>query len=185
MTEDGLSRRRFLRAGAPVAVAVSGVLAGCPDPGETVFDAVDGGDGDGPGSGTGPERRNDVVFTAEPEYEGWFDDVSNYDAGTVVYTRETGTVSVTVGATGNGGDRAFRYPAIAVAVGTTVRWKWRGDGGEHNVVATEGEFDSGAPTADPETTFSRRFRSTGTYRYVCETHRDAGMKGAVTVYEAG
>lgn len=78
---------------------------------------------------------------------------------------------------------AFRPPGIQVPPGTTVTWTWSPHPGEHNVVALDGTFDSGAPTAADDATFSHTFDEPGTYPYVCQSHRDAGMKGAVVVRE--
>jgi len=173
-------RRRHVVRAAP-AVAVSGVLAGCPSPGQTILDGLPDGDGGNGGSG---EDDSEPVLTAEPEYGGWFADVDNYNSGTAVYKRDTESATVTVGAPGNGGRFAFDHPAVAVSPETTVRWVWSGEGGEHNVVAVDGVFDSGAPTDESGNVFAHRFDDAGTYRYYCEPHEDVGMKGAVTVYKA-
>lgn len=79
--------------------------------------------------------------------------------------------------------KAFAPPAIMVTPGTAVTWKWVGEGGEHNVVATDGTFDSGEPVAEGGN-FQHTFENEGTYRYVCEPHAEEGMKGVVVVKSA-
>lgn len=175
------TRRRYLRrTAAALSLAASATLAGCPQPGQTVFDTL--GEDDG-GSGDGGEPEDPPPVTREPDYQNWFGDVGNYQTGTAVYKASRETVTVTVGASGNGGDLAFAEPAIAVGLDTTVEWEWSGEGGPHNVVHVDGAFDSGPPETNRSSPFRHRFTETGTYRYRCETHADSGMKGAVTVYD--
>jgi halocyanin-like protein len=118
---------------------------------------------------------------ADPDYEGWFDGVGNYDGETVDRTGED-SVEITVGAEGNGGAFAFDPPAVRVEPGTEVVWTWTGEGGGHNVVSDgDGPLDSGDPVSSAETTYSHTFEETGIYRYVCTPHASLGMKGAVVV----
>ncbi|MFB6074418.1 MAG: halocyanin domain-containing protein [Haloarculaceae archaeon] len=130
-----------------------------------------GGGGGGSQGPTGPP--------SPPDYGGWFDDVSNFDG--TVSRLDQDTVTVTVGAQGNGGNLAFGPPAIRVSPGTTVRWEWSGNGGAHNVVADDGSFQSGSPVAEAGTTFEHTFEETGIYKYYCQPHKPLGMKGAVVV----
>ena len=88
-----------------------------------------------------------------------------------------GSVTVQVGASGNGGNFAFAPPAIRVASGTTVTWEWTGEGGAYNVVAEGGAFDSGEAQSGSGVTFE----GTGTFLYQCEPHGSLGMKGAMVV----
>ena len=113
------------------------------------------------------------------EFDGWFDNVSNYEG----VVDETGQeeVSVTVGAPGNDGNFAFDPAAIRVSTGTTVVWEWEDTGGSHNVVANDGSFRSGDPVSGAETTFAYTFEESGTYEYYCSPHKNLGMKGAVVV----
>lgn len=133
-----------------------------------------------PGEGTttqqAPEERE------VPDFDGYLDEVSNFD-GTVVDERGSETVTVDVGAPGNGGNFAFGPAAVHVDAGTTVRWEWTGRGNQHNVVALEGGFDSGDPIAEAETTFTHTFEDDGIYRYLCEPHEQLQMKGAIVVGE--
>lgn len=142
---------------------VGGLLAGCR-----------GGDGNGDGDGNGRP-----LLDTEPNYRGWFDDVSNYE-GTLDY-RDASDVTVDVGVEGGIGYFKFGPPAIAVSSGTDVVWEWTGRGGAHNVVAEHGRFDSGDPVDDEDETFTYTFESPGVYRYLCEPHESQAMLGAVFV----
>jgi halocyanin-like protein len=113
-----------------------------------------------------------------PDYGGWFDGVDNYD-GTVDRTGQE-TVTITVGAAGNGGNYAFGPAAVRVDPGTEVVWKWSGKGSVHNVVAADGSFESEL-TDEAGHTFTQVFEATGVVKYACAPHQAMGMKGAVVV----
>lgn len=66
---------------------------------------------------------------------------------------------------------------------TNVHWDWTGHGGQHNVVALNGTFDSGNTNAQAGTGYHYIFDEPGEYPYVSEPHRDDGMKGAILVKE--
>ena len=119
---------------------------------------------------------------AEPNYEGWFDDVANYDG--TVDERGSDGVSVTVGAQNGDGPYGFGPAAVRVSPGTTVAWEWNGNGGSHNVVGTDGTFESEL-VADAGHTFSHTFEVPGVYTYYCQPHRALGMKGAIVVGDVG
>ncbi|WP_123538377.1 halocyanin domain-containing protein [Halosimplex salinum] len=155
----GIDRRKFLRAtGGTVA---GGVLAGCPD-----------------GNGTETDRDRPYL-DAEPNYRGWFDNVSNYE-GTRDYRGES-SVTIQVGVEGGIGYFKYGPPAIAVSAGTEVVWEWTGRGGAHNVVAEQGRFDSGDPVDADDETFTHTFDDPAIYRYLCEPHLSQNMLGAVFV----
>jgi halocyanin-like protein len=107
-------------------------------------------------------------------------DTTNYD-GTVADRTDRAEVTVRVGAEGNGGGFAFAPPAVRVDPGTTIVWEWTGSGGLHNVVAEDGDFDSGSPVSGDTETFSYTVSGTGTWLYYCNPHRALGMKGAIVV----
>ena len=153
-------RRAFLRATG--ALAFAGPLAGCASDGNGGGD--DGGDADG-GGGTG-------------SVDDWLSDTGNYDS--VEDLTGESAVTVEVGARGNNGPNAFAPAAISIASGTTVTWEWVN--GYHNVVAVDGQFDSGDP--EQSATFRHAFESPGTFLYYCDPHRSIGMKGAVVVAES-
>ena len=152
-TTPSCGRRRFLRTAGGLAVA--GMLAGCTD-GRA-----------GGGSGTNGEG-------GETSVDDWLAETDNYDA--VADRTGEGAVTVAVGPGGN--EFVFEPPAIRVDPGTTVTWQWVGSG-HHNVVATDGAFDSGDPEAGG--TFEHTFGTAGTALYYCEPHESMGMKGAVVV----
>ena len=118
--------------------------------------------------------------TAAAQYDGWLDDVSNYD-GTHDY-RGQDEVTVQVGAGENG--LRFGPAAILVDPGATVVWEWTGQGGGHNVVANDGTFDSGSAVSEEGTTFEHTFDDAGdgdVFNYACGPHQAVGMKGSVAV----
>lgn len=146
-------RRRVLKATG--AIAAAGVLAGCAGLGN-----------DGP-SGTGDGNPDSV--------DEWLSNTGNYES--IEDFRTEDSVTVKVGAQGNNGANAFEPAAIRITPGTTVVWDWVS--GYHNVVATDGTFDSGS--AEEDGSFERTFEATGTFYYYCAPHRSIGMKGAVVV----
>jgi len=178
-------RRRFLRLGS---IAALGLVAGCST--ESTTDTPDqesdgDGDGDSDGGATPTATLTATPSTGGEEFDfgGWLSDTSNYD-GTTVDMRGNGSVSIDVGASANDGAFGFAPPAVWVELGTEVSWEWTGNGGSHNVVAQSGgEFRSGDPTGEAETTFSQTFDDTGIVTYYCDPHQEMGMKGAVVVGE--
>ncbi|GAB7008817.1 halocyanin domain-containing protein [Halorubrum trueperi] len=115
------------------------------------------------------------------QYDGWLDDVDNYD-GTHDYTGQD-EVTVEVGAVDG---LKFGPAAILIDPGTTVVWEWTGEGGGHNVVATDETFDSGDPVEEAGTTFEYTFEDVvegDTFNYSCTPHEAAGMKGSIAIGE--
>jgi len=180
-----MDRRSLLSTtGRVAAVGTLAALAGCSG----LFGTADDASNDStttlspapvsttPESG-GPDAPTP---TAVPrDYDGWLDGVTNYDGRPVDLTNWE-TVTVRVGAEGNGGYFAFDPPAIVVAPGTTVRWKWTGEGGAHTVHADDGSFSTDA-TAESDEFFPYEFTEPGVYRYYCQPHRELDMKGIVEV----
>ncbi|WP_435116493.1 halocyanin domain-containing protein [Halolamina sp. C58] len=115
---------------------------------------------------------------SEPNYDGWFDGVSNYDE--TVDERGSSEVTVDVGVDNGGQPYGFGPAAVRVDPGTTVVWEWTGRGGSHNVVAEDGSFESDLSSEEGHT-FSHTFEEEGVYRYVCTPHQSLGMKGAIVV----
>jgi halocyanin-like protein len=159
------TRRKLLTTLGATAVAT---VAGCSEDGP-----VDGGNDTNGGNGN---TTNTDYIDEEPDYGGWFDDVSNYE-GTVDMTGES-EVTVMNG-TGDIGQQ-FDPPAIAVDAGTTVVWEWTGQGGSHNVVGENADFESEL-TSEEGFTFEQTFEESGVTKYFCRPHRAGGMKGAVYV----
>ncbi len=188
MTDNNrLDRRKFVQLTG--ATAATAFIAGCAGgDGNGVNPSEDGnGDGgngdDGNGDGGNGDDGNggngnggDGEFLAEePDYEGFFDGVENYE-GTADMTGQD-SVSVSVGA---GGGLMFEPPAVAVSPGTTVTWEWTGEGGAHNVAAEDGAFESDTVEEEGHT-FEHTFEEEGVFTYVCTPHEALGMKGAIVV----
>lgn len=154
------TRRSLLRLGAgAVSTGALTVLAGCngdPDDGE-----------------------DSQYVPQEPNYQGWFENVSIYKG--TVEARGQDEFRITVGARGANGYYYYGPPAVAVSPGTTLTWEWNGRGGTHNVVSTSGAFTSGQLVDDKGHTFTRELQNPGVYRYFCSPHQSLGMKGAVFV----
>jgi|APHM01.1.fsa_nt_gi halocyanin domain len=150
----GVSRRGFLQAaaGGTAVAAASAAAVGQ----ET--------------TASGGEER--------PDFGGYLDDVDNF-SGVVDRTGQS-EVTVEVGAQGNGGAFAFAPAAVHVDPGTTVVWEWTGEGGQHNVVSEDDEFESELQ-GESGATFEYTFESDGIYNYYCSPHKALGMKGSVVV----
>jgi halocyanin-like protein len=121
-------------------------------------------------------------------YGGWLTgdsaggSVDNFD-GSVADETGSSSVTVEVGAEGNGGPYAFAPPALKVSTGTTVTFDWVSDG--HNVLV-ESQPD-GASWAGVESlensgySHEHTFDTPGVYTYYCDPHLPVGMKGVVEV----
>lgn len=158
--EMATTRRDFLTAVGLLTVMGSAGLAGCTTRANE-------------GQSNGPRLPN------EPNYKGYLDGTDNYD-----YThdrRGNDAITIEVGSKANMGDYGFSPAAVAISPRTTVTWKWTGRGGDHNVVATQGTFDSGEPVSDADARFEYTFDRPGTYTYVCEPHEGMDMKGVIFV----
>jgi plastocyanin len=70
----------------------------------------------------------------------------------------------------------FRPRTLTIQTGTRVRWT-NASGVHHTTTSDTGVWDSGH--MPPGDTFSRRFRSEGTFRYHCTIH--ASMRGTIVV----
>jgi halocyanin-like protein len=113
-----------------------------------------------------------------PGLAAWFEDVDNFDG--LVDARGESEVAVAVGSPGNGGAFGFGPAAIRIDPGTTVVWEWTGEGGMHNVAATDDAYESDL-VDDASATFEHSFDREGVSTYVCTPHEAMGMKGAVVV----
>ena len=153
-----MNRRDFLRTAAAGAGG-SAAAAGAAAP------AAAQEDGEGGGGG------------GEPDFGGWFGDVSNFDG--VEDMRGTDQVTVEVGVEANGGPYGYAPAAVHVDPGTTIQFEWTGNQ-EHNVVHQDGDFESDLYTA-PGVNYEYTFDDDGIYNYYCTPHRGLGMKGSVVV----
>lgn len=156
MPDKDLTRRSLLRGAGGVLIAG---LAGCEDNGS---------------NGEVPSRIDDHLSGVTSNYDGSITDRTDQDE-----------VVVDVGASGNGGNRAFAPPALRITTGTTVRFEWNTRSAPHNVVSTA-DSDFAIDSGDPAITrvpFPRTFETAGIALYVCEQHEEAGMVGAIQVVE--
>ncbi|QIO21281.1 halocyanin domain-containing protein [Haloarcula sp. JP-L23] len=166
--------RRTVLAGTFGTLAA---LAGCQGLGGTETTPTDAATDASTRTPTG--TPTETSSGSDVDYGGWFSDTDNFDGTTDL--RGESSVTVAVGAEGNGGAFAFDPPAIHVDPGTTVVWEWTGNGGSHNVVAEDGSFESGDPVGEASAAYERSFDSEGIHLYFCNPHRSLGMKGAVVV----
>ena len=130
-----------------------------------------GGDGNGE-----PTPSPDDDGNGADDWESFMDDANGYDGSVEDLTGQT-EVDVIVG---SGDGLAYDPAAIEISTGTTVTWEWTGDGGQHDVAATDGEFQSDL-TDEAGFTFSHDFEEEGVYTYYCTPHQGIGMKGVVIV----
>ncbi|USZ67233.1 halocyanin domain-containing protein [Halorussus salilacus] len=177
MRRNALDRRTVLKM---TAAGVAGVtLAGCSSDGGSGGSEESGSDESGGDEESGGDTEESGGDSGGSEdFGGWLDGVENYDG--VVDETGSDEVSVAVGAQGNGGGFAFDPAAVRVDSGTTVVWEWTGDGGQHNVAHTDGEFES-ETVSEKGHTFEHTFEESGTFEYSCVPHETMGMKGAIVV----
>ncbi|MFC7028272.1 halocyanin domain-containing protein [Halomicroarcula sp. GCM10025324] len=167
------TRRQVLQG---VLVGTVAGLAGCS--------------GDGGGDGGDDEVSADdypVIdrWLTETELGGAAD---NYD-GSFADERGADTVTVDVGAEGNGGAFAFGPAAAVVSAGTTVEFRWTGGGNPHNVEAlpeeqlgeSDYEFSSGEAEGGSGVKYTVTLDEPGIVLYHCEPHFSLGMKGGIAV----
>ncbi|MFC6756786.1 MULTISPECIES: halocyanin domain-containing protein [Haloarcula] len=156
------NRREFL-----LGTALTGITAtaGCLSAGTTSED--------GETPTPTPEK------TPPENLDTWLEDANGYDGDTRRYgPAEQPTIYV-----GEETDAGFAFSptVIEISPNTTVEWDWTGHGGQHNVVALDGTFDSGNSNAQAGTVYEYFFEETGEYAFVSE--HDDGMRGAVIVTE--
>ena len=124
---------------------------------------------------------------AVPDYGDWFTGDAK-GAATSSFTgtadeRGSDSVTIQVGASGNGGSFAYAPTAVWVDPGTTVTFEWVSD--THNVVVEDQPDGAGwsghQPVENTGFSFEHTFDSGGIYTYYCEPHLGLGMKGAIAV----
>lgn len=180
---DETRTRRSLLLGAGTLALAS--LAGCGSPstdGTTTPPPASDAPTTSRATTTDPATTTTPLPTVTPERKpdlgGYLDGAINYDGDVVDFRGESAvTIEVGVGRL----DWGFGPAAVWVDTGTTVTWRWTGNGGDHNVVAQDGTFDSGEAVGTAGETFEYQFTENGQYRYLCEPHEAQGMKGVVVV----
>ncbi|WP_424008254.1 halocyanin domain-containing protein [Haloferax denitrificans] len=129
-------------------------------------------------AGTAAAQEGGGGAQVQPDFGGYLDGID----GGYEDLRGQSEVTIEVGASGNGGSLAFAPAGIWIDPGTTVTWEWTGEGGGHNVVASEGaSLDSGAAVSEAGSTYEYTFESGGITKYHCVPHEALGMLGAVAV----
>ena len=76
-------------------------------------------------------------------------------------------------------DDLFSPKSTTIAKNTLVTWRWSGDN-PHNVIS-RGTKRFKSSKLKTSGVHRYRFTKTGTYRYVCTIHEDAGMTGRIIV----
>lgn len=165
--DSAMNRRSVIKATG--VIMGSAVLAGCSSENQA-------GQSDNAGTGEAQETTADVSFP--DDFGGWMDNVGNYDTVTNMTGEDEITIDVAI--EGNEGHYAFGPAAVGISANTTVTWKWTGEGGSHNVLASDGSFESELIGKEGHT-FERTFDSSGNYKYKCDPHETFGMKGVVVV----
>lgn len=89
-------------------------------------------------------------------------------------------VVVEVGA-GNG--LTYTPAAVRVDPGTTIRWKWTGNGGLHDVAFVNTDVSTSL-RGEQGAKYTYTFAEPGEYRYECTPHAPVGMRGVVIVEES-
>ena len=129
------------------------------------------------GAVAAPASAQSEGADVRPDFGTWLDGVD----GGLRDARGQDEVVVQVGASGNGADYAFAPAGLWVDPGTTVRWRWTGNGGSHNVHAQRGADFESETTMEAGHTFEHTFESGGITTYQCDPHAQIGMKGAIAV----
>ena len=85
-----------------------------------------------------------------------------------------------------GAGDGLRYAPAAIRVdpGTTVRWRWTGQGGLHDVAFLNADVSTSL-RGEAGAEFRHTFDAPGAYTYECTPHSGVGMRGAVIVVENG
>lgn len=171
-----MDRRKFVKmAGIAAAAGATGCVGGGGngngdgDGGNGDGGNGDGGNGDG-GNGDGGNGGGDTTAGQDGEAT----DMTGQDEVTI----DTGA-----------GPQGFKFdPAdVIIDAGTTVRWVWTGEGGQHNVVEADGEDPLDDPAFESELVgdegheYSYTFEESGSFDYVCSVHINQGMIGNVQV----
>ena len=147
------TRRMYLRS---VSLVTAAGLAGCFGRGKG------GGNGDGDGTGgdnPDAEDHHQIIYKWLMETEvGGADD--SY-GGKLYDWRDRDAMTISVGASGNGGNFAYAPSAVVISTGTDVEWPWTGDGGAHNVAARPGE-QLGTSISRSDRATPRRAAASGT-----------------------
>ncbi|WP_263790019.1 halocyanin domain-containing protein [Salinibacter sp.] len=137
-------------------------------------------DGSNPTSGDGDDRDGTLEgLSLTGETKQWLRGARGVD--TVEDRTGQGEVVIEVGAAGG---MQYSPAAVRIDPGTTVRWRWTGKGGLHDVAFTNAEISTSLK-GEEGATFVHTFTEPGEYRYECTPHSGIGMRGTVIVAENG
>lgn len=170
------------------ATARSGAAAGPSRPDPLTRRAVLAGGATTLAAGaTGTAAAQQSGPSQVPDFDGWFTGDGKGGAtptyAGAVDRRGQDSVTVDVGASGNGGSFAFAPTAVWVDPGTTITFEWSSN--THNVVVEsqpDGAGWSGHENVeDSGFSFSHTFETGGVYTYYCNPHLGMGMKGGIAV----
>lgn len=164
------TRRQVLQSTAFTGVAA---FAGCLSTGSS--EQVIGR------SGEATTTTGSPTLTPPESLDDWLADANGYD-GEIRRYGPRSRPDILVGEPVDG-EMAFAPPVIEAAPMSNVYWEWTGHGGQHNVVALDGTFDSGRTNAQSGISYRYTFDEPGEYPFVSEPHYEEGMKGAVIVKE--
>lgn len=131
------------------------------------------GERSGDSAGSAGEVSDELDL--ETETKQWLGDTRGFD-GVEDRTGESEVV-IDVGA---GTGLSYAPAAVRVDPGTTVRWRWTGNGGLHDVAFVNADVRSSLRGEQGET-FTHTFAEPGEYRYECTPHAAVGMRGVVIV----
>ena len=123
--------------------------------------------------------REQDTLSGYPAVDDWLQDYE-YD-GRLTDRRDEGSVEITVGAKGNGGNFAYRPIAPLVSQGTEITFRWTGRGGGHDVTWDNVDLSDSDTTSSYDNTFSVTLEESGVYLYRCDNHRTTGGRGAIVV----
>lgn len=176
MANQPVFKRRYLLAKLAAITLSAPLLAGCGSAGQSSPGGnPTPGDSDNSAAGNNDDTTSQP---ADPTFDGWLDNVDNYSQ--LIDKSNTDQITISVGAKGNNGNFAFDPPAVRISLGTQITWEWTGLGGQHNVVETNGVFESEL-TDEANHTFTHTLQDSGTYKYSCIPHETIGMKGVIVV----
>ena len=199
MTDTEVSRRTFVTAAGAATAAgatATGVAGQSPTPtggGTESPDADESPGGNKTADGNESSASNESSDGNEssdagggggqevPVFGSYLSDANGYAEADTVDARGQDSVTVDVGAGGDG--YAFDPATVWVSPGTTITWEWTGEGGGHNVVTNDGPaaLDSGSPQESGTYEYDFTEDDAGLTAYKCVPHEGQGMRGGVAV----
>ncbi len=128
-----------------------------------------------------PEQLASSVFDdLDTETREWITTIR----GNVTPEDARGQDSVTVDVGAGEQGLTFEPALLRVDPGTTVRFRWTGRGGVHDV-SFKGSDRTSTRTYEAGHTWTITLDDPGVRRYICLPHRPLGMKGLIMVGESG